>query len=449
MDNYQPPVQNELLRQYHIESNARTYSRVVTSNITSGSGTIVSDNEDNFYIDFLAGAGTLALGHNHPVVLSKLKEFLQSGQILHGLDFNTPIRHKFSEIVISLFPSEWRDELKMHYCGPSGADATEAAIKLFKTVTNRSSVIAFQGAYHGMTNGAMSLTGNIAIKEPVSNLMPDVHFLPYPYLYRSPYGVGEDETIDISLHHVRSTLSDPNSGITRPAAIIVEAIQGEGGCIPAPTRWLKGLSNICQDLDIPLILDEIQCGIGRSGDMFAFEESGIQPDAILLSKAVGGGLPMSLVVYNRKYDCWEPGAHTGTFRGNQLAMVTGCATLDIVKQQSFLSDVRVKGELFRRLLNKLKLKFSQIGDIRGRGLMLGLELIDPVEKNALGEPLSNGLLAKKVKKYCYEYGLIIETGGRDDSVIRFLPPLNIDRGVISQAVSTLEAALASETKCSL
>ena len=446
MDTSLSLVLNETLRQNDLESNARTYSRLVTNNITSGTGTTISDNEDNVYIDFLAGAGTLALGHNHPIVLRELNEFLQSGQILHGLDLITPIKRKFSETIISLFPSEWRDELKMHYCSPSGADATEAAIKLFKTATNRSSVIAFHGAYHGMTNGAISLTGNLAIKNPISNLMPGVHFLPYPYLYRSPYGVGENESIDISLYHIRSTLSDSSSGITKPAVIIVEAIQGEGGCIPAPARWLKGLNCICKELDIPLVLDEIQCGIGRSGDMFAFEESGIQPDAILLSKAVGGGLPMSILVYNRKYDCWESGAHTGTFRGNQLAMAAGCATLDIVNQPLFLNDVNKKGKLFKNLLDNLKSKFSQIGDVRGRGLMLGLELIDPVKKNTLGEPLSNGLLAKKIKTNCYKNGLIIETGGRDDSVIRFLPPLNVEIAVIYQAVSILEYALISETK---
>ncbi|ELR66242.1 Siderophore biosynthesis diaminobutyrate--2-oxoglutarate aminotransferase [Photobacterium marinum] len=435
---------NDLLRQYEIESNARTYSRVVCSNITAGTGSVISDNEENYFIDCLAGAGTLALGHNHPAVIKDLKEFLNSGQILHGLDFVTPIKRRFSETVLSLFPSKWRDELKMHYCGPSGADATEAAIKLFKTATGRRSVIAFHGAYHGMTNGSMSLTGNTAIKEPVPNLMPDVHFLPFPYQYRSPYGVDSESTIDVSLHHIRSTLSDPNSGITKPAAVIVEAIQGEGGCIPAPARWLKGLSKICKDLDIPLILDEIQSGIGRTGDMFAFEESGIQPDAILISKAVGGGLPMSLVVYNRKYDSWAPGAHTGTFRGNQLAMVAGCTTLDIIKGETFLKKCREKGMLFKNLLYDLQSQYKCIGDVRGRGLMLGIELVYPYEANELGDYLPDGNLAKRIKKYCFDHGLIIETGGRDDSVIRFLPPLNIKREEIIEAVRTLEDALHNE-----
>lgn len=445
MDTSFPSENNELIRQYDIESNARTYSRFVINKITSGAGTTLSDEEGNVYIDCLAGAGTLALGHNHPAVITELKQFLDSGQILHGLDFITPVKRKFSEMIISLFPAKWRDELKMHYCGPSGADATEAAMKLFKTATHRSSVIAFHGAYHGMTNGSMSLTGNLAIKGAISNLMPEVHFFPYPYLYRNPYGKNADELITISLHHIYSALTDPNSGIKKPAAMIVEAIQGEGGCIPAPASWLNGLARICEELEIPLVLDEIQCGIGRSGDMFAFEESGIKPDAILLSKAVGGGLPMSLVVYNRKYDCWKPGAHTGTFRGNQMAMAAGYVTLEIIKQKNFLDDVRENGRFFKHLLNELKLKYPQIGDVRGRGLMLGLEMIDPQKKNPLGQPFGDGVLANKIKQKCYEMGLIVETGGRNDAVIRFLPPLIIDKTLISQVVAILDTALKSET----
>lgn len=436
---------NTLSRQFNIESNARTYSRIIDCTIVSGQGSLLFDDQNHRYIDCLAGAGTLATGHNHPAIISCLTSFLTSGQILHGLDIVTPAKRIFSEKVISIFPEKWRNDLKIHFCGPTGADAVEAAVKLFKTATGRSNIIAFHGAYHGMTCGALSMTGNLKIKNPVANLMPGVHFLPYPYLFRSPYGMNEEETINISLYQIRQTLTDPESGISKPAAVIVEAIQGEGGCIPAPLRWLKGLSEICTDLDIPLVLDEVQSGIGRSGAMFAFELADIKPDAILLSKAIGGGLPISLLVYQNRYDCWAPGAHTGTFRGNQLAMIAGTETLNILERENLLEQTRLKGYLLMNMLNGLKARHQCIGEVRGTGLMVGIELINVhgvVDK--FGRYPANGNLATRVKRRCFEQGLILETGGRYGSVLRLLPALTIEIALLEEAISVLDRALQAE-----
>lgn len=440
------PFDKDLSRQFSIESNARTYSRTINCNIVLGQGSLLFDEQGRRYIDCLAGAGTLATGHNHPEIISCLTSFLTTGQILHGLDMVTPAKQIFSEKVIAAFPEQWRNELKIQFCGPTGADAAEAAIKLFKTVTGRSNIIAFHGAYHGMTCGALSMTGNLKVKNPVQGLMPGVHFLPYPYIFRSPYGVGVEETIDISLHHIRQTLVDPESGISKPAAIIVEAIQGEGGCIPAPLRWLKGLSEICTDLSIPLILDEVQSGIGRSGAMFAFELADIQPDAVLLSKAIGGGLPMSLLVYNKKFDNWAPGAHTGTFRGNQLAMIAGTATLEIMEREHILEKTRFKGTALMHMLEELKSRHVSIGDVRGTGLMVGIELVDAGGARDKFDRLpANGNLAMRVKRRCFEHGLILETGGRQGAVIRLLPALTIETALLEEAVCILDQALRAES----
>lgn len=431
---------------YDFESNARTYSRTISSPIVKGRGSIVIDDNGREYIDCLAGAGTLALGHNDPVVIEQLTKYLDSGQLLHGLDIQTPIREQFSQLLVTLCQQAWHDPMKIHFCGPTGADAVEAAIKLFKTATGRQSVIAFHGAYHGMTQGALSVTGNVSVKQPLDGSMGNVHFFPYPYTYRSPYGVDEQATVDISLHQIRTSLTDPASGIVKPAAMILEAVQGEGGCIPAPLAWLKGISEICREFDIPLIVDEIQCGLGRTGEVFSFASAGILPDAVVLSKAVGGGLPMSLLIYKSQYDVWQPGAHTGTFRGNQMAMVSGIETLNRINDIQFLNDVKRKGQLLVELLSEID--NPAIGDIRGRGLMIGVELIQPGKYNMLGEPLENEQLTAQVKKLCYENGLIIETGGRSDAVLRFLPPLNISDELINHSVEILKGVLAQITNTS-
>ncbi len=339
--------------QEEIESSARTYAIDIDRVIVKGKGSLLFDYEGKRFIDCLAGAGTLATGHNHPKIKESLKNFLDSDNLLHSLDILTPIKYKFSKKLLELLPAPLNKESKLHFCSPSGADATEAAIKLFKTVTGRSNIISFYGAYHGMTAGAMALTGNVGLKESVSSLMPNVHFFPYPYSYRNPYGKNSD-LVNISLNHIRTSLTDVHSGITKPAAVIVEAIQGEGGCIPAPVEWLKGLSNICKQLDIPLILDEIQSGFGRTGKMFAFEYAEIEPDAVLLSKAVGGGLPMSIIAYNKKYDTWISGAHTGTFRGNNLGMVAGNAFFNILSEENIIENVKRKGNLLHTELLKLQ-----------------------------------------------------------------------------------------------
>ncbi len=417
------------------ESSARSYPRKFPFALTKAKGTWVEDVEGNQYLDFLAGAGTLALGHNDPEVSQAMIDLIQSGATLHTLDLMTPMKDEFVSELFSIIPEELAKKAKVQFCSPSGTDATEAALKVCKTATGRSTVIAFSGGYHGMGHGAMALTGNLTAKKHVANIMPGVQFMPYPYSYRCPMGLGGEAGTKACINYFERMLKDPESGVTKPAAVILEAIQGEGGVVPAPVEFLQAVRRITKELDIPLICDEIQCGMGRTGKIFAFEHAGIVPDVILISKAIGGGQPMSVVVYDKKLDLWEPGAHAGTFRGNQLAMAAGMIVMERINKPEFLAEVTRKGDYMKSRLLELQKEVSIIGDVRGKGLMLGIEFIDPNgPKDIMGVPEPSGEIAKRIQRMCFENKLVMEKGGRNGSVMRCLCPLTIKDEEIDQAM---------------
>ena len=419
-------------RQNDTESSARSYPRKFPFALNKAKGSWVEDVEGNRYLDFLCGAGTLALGHNDDEIKEAMINLISSDAPLHTLDLTTPVKDKYVETIISVLPQQMQGNVKIQFCSPSGTDATDAAIKLCKTATGRGMVIAFSGGYHGMGHGAMALTGNLNAKSKVQNLMPGVQFMPYPYSYRCPFGLGGEAGARACSAYFERVLKDPESGITKPAAVIIEPIQGEGGVIPAPAEFLQTVRRVTKELDIPLIVDEIQCGIGRSGQMFAFEESGIIPDVILMSKAIGGSQPMSVVVYNKDLDKWTAGAHAGTFRGNQLAMAAGTVVLKRVSNPAFLSEVRRKGERIKKGLEELRKDVKIIGDIRGRGLMLGIEFVNPNgEKDIMGHPEASGSIAAEVQKRCFENHLVMEKGGRNGSTMRCLCALTVTDDVIT------------------
>lgn len=413
-------------RQNDFESSARSYPRKFPFALKKAKGSWVEDVEGNKYLDFLCGAGTLALGHNDDEVNQAMVDLLTSDAPLHTLDLTTPVKDRFVHTILSLLPEGLKENAKIQFCSPSGTDAVDAAIKLCKTATGRSTVIAFSGGYHGMGHGALALTGNLNAKNKVANLMAGVQFMPYPYSYRCPFGLGGEMGTKACINYFERMLKDPESGITKPAAVILEPIQGEGGVVPAPIEFLQAVRRVTQELDIPMIVDEIQCGIGRSGKLFAFEYANIVPDVILSSKAIGGTQPMSVVIYNKKLDKWTAGAHAGTFRGNQLAMAAGTVVLNRVSKPEFLNDVVKKGDHLRNAMLKLKDEVSIIGDVRGKGLMLGVEFIDPNgPKDIMGKPEPSGEIAALVQKKCFENRLVMEKGGRNGSVMRCLCALNV------------------------
>ena len=433
-----------ITRQDSTESNARSYPRKFPIAIAKAKGSWVEDVEGNKYLDFLCGAGTLALGHNDEQVNKAMVEMLTSDFPLHTLDLTTPVKDEFVETVIAHLPEPLKSNCKIQFCSPSGTDATDAAIKLCKTATGRSSVVSFQGGFHGMGHGALSCTGNLGAKTPVASLMPDVHHFPFPNTYRDSFGLSGNESIRVCSEYFERTLKDAESGITRPAAVIIEPIQGEGGVNPAPVEFLQTVRRVTEELDIPLICDEIQCGMGRSGKLFAFEHAGIVPDVILISKAIGGSQPLSIVVYNKKLDKWNAGAHTGTFRGNQMAMKAGTIVLNRVSEPSFLKEVTRKGEKIMARMNSLKDRVSIIGDVRGKGLMIGCEFVNPKgQKDSCGLYPRCGEAAAKVQKLCFENKLIMEKGGREGSVMRCLCALTVSDEEIDMAMDIFEKAVLS------
>jgi diaminobutyrate-2-oxoglutarate transaminase len=430
-----------LLNQAKYESEVRSYPRRLPIAIKSSRGAIVEDTKGQIYLDCLAGAGALPLGYNHSEINQVLINQINAGVPYQTLDITTPSKDAFVKAVMKFLPENFAKTARIQFCGPSGADAVEASIKLAKLYTQRNTMISFHGAYHGMTNGSLSLTGNLSSKSRRTGLMSDVHFMPFPYNFRCKFGLGGDEGAAQSIRYIESVLCDDESGITKPAAIIVEPIQGEGGVLPAPKKWLQELRRITTEHGILLIFDEIQCGIGRSGDHFAFEESGIEPDILILSKAIGGGMPMSLILFNEKFDCWNAGEHTGTFRGNQLAMASGAKTLEIIQRDNLANNAFLRGEQLREGLRGIQANFPHIGEVRGRGLMNGIEIVKPGVLNALGQAEADPQLAIKIQRAALELGLIIEKGGRRGSILRFLPPLIISETQINFVIETLAKAI--------
>jgi diaminobutyrate-2-oxoglutarate transaminase len=418
-----------LARQQRRESNARAYPRNLPIAIAEGSGSFVRDLDGNVFIDFLTGAGVLSLGHNHPDLVRAVTE--QLGRLTHGLDFPTPAKDEFIEAQLSMLPPDLRSRMKLHFCGPTGANAVEAAVKLCKIATGRGDVISFQGGYHGCSHGAMALTGLVAQKRPVPNGVPGIHFFPYSYCGRCPLGLKPDTCETNCVGYLERSLRDPNGGVPLPAAVILELVQGEGGVVPATMAFARRVRALTRALDIPLIVDEVQTGCGRTGTWFAFEQYDIEPDVIVASKALSGiGAPVAIIMYDERLDVWAPGAHTGTFRGNQLAFAAGVAAIRVFQRDGVLDNVRRRGEQIEFRLAGLG-RYPWVLQVRGRGLMWGVELADPRDGRTAGA------LAREVQARALRRGLILELGGRDDCVVRMLPPLNVTAEVVDTACAIL------------
>jgi len=429
-----------LRRQAARESAARTYARALPIVPVRARGLTIEGADGRRYLDCLSGAGTLALGHNHPVVLEAIRKVLDSGAPLHVLDLATPVKDAFITELFRTLPPGLADHARVQFCGPAGTDAVEAALKLARAATGRTGILAFTGAYHGMTAGALEASGD-ALDVRVTRL-------PYPQDYRCPLGLGGPRGAELAAHWTESVLDDPRSGVPQPAAMILEPVQGEGGVIPAPDTWLRRIRQITAARSIALIADEVQTGVGRTGTFWAVEHSGITPDVMVLSKAIGGSLPLAVVVYRDDLDVWQPGAHAGTFRGNQLAMAAGTATLAHVRENRLAERAGALGSHMLDQLRSLARGLPCMGDVRGRGLMIGVELVDAEEDgggpDAGGPRPAASELAAAVQRECLRRGLIVELGGRHASVVRLLPPLTISdeqaAAVLDRLADAVEAA---------
>ncbi|RCH59667.1 aminotransferase class III-fold pyridoxal phosphate-dependent enzyme [Streptomyces sp. SDr-06] len=421
-----------LARQEAHESRARSYPRRLPIALAEGRGSFVRDVDGNVFIDFLGGAGVLSLGHNHPELVAAA--VAQFGELAHALDLPTPAKDAFTRAQLDMLPASMRDRTKIHFCGPTGANAVEAALKLCKTATGRSDIVAFQGAFHGSSHAAMAVTGLVSQKQPMPGGLPGVHFFPYSSCAHCPVGLLPESCATNCVTYLERSLTDPNGGIPKPAAVLLELVQGEGGVVPARPDFVRRVRALTRELDVPLVVDEVQTGCGRTGTWFCFEQYGIEPDVVIASKALSGvGLPVAAILYDERLDVWAPGAHTGTFRGNQLAFAAGVEAIRIIRRDDVLGNVRAQGDRIAKHLAALT-ALPWVREVRGRGLMWGIELADL-------EGQSAGALAAGVQSKALHEGLIVELGGRDDRVVRMLPPLNVTSRVVDTACAILTRAV--------
>jgi diaminobutyrate-2-oxoglutarate transaminase len=324
-----------------------------------------------------------------------------------------------------------RTNRKIHFCGPTGANTVDAAIKLAKTATGRSEIVTFRGGFHGTTHLSMSVTGLVDQRQPIGNTMPGVHFATYSYCSRCPVGLTRDTCQVNCATTVETQFGDSNGGMLPPAAVLLELVQGEGGVIPAQQEFVTRVAEAARRVGALLIVDEVQTGCGRTGTWFAFEQYGIEPDIICASKALSGvGTPLGIIIYRDDIDCWQPGAHTGTFRGNQPGFAAGVETIRIFKRDRVLDNVRARGKQVESILKPLEV-LPTVREVRGLGLLWGIELHDP----ETGAPATR--LAREVQRQALESGLIVERGGREDGVVRLLPPLNVSELMVDRACTLL------------
>jgi diaminobutyrate-2-oxoglutarate transaminase len=429
-----PKTKKILQKQREIEGNAVSYSRGIPIALDEGRGATVKDVDGNIFIDLFAGAGVVACGHCNPVILEAVKT--QQNKITHTLDFPTKVRMELIEKIREIIPEKFRNNIKIQFGGPTGSDAVEMAVKLAKYKTKRYPLIAFEGSYHGMTSGAVTLTSGKSWKTHYLPMLPEVHFVPYAYCYRCPLNKKIlDCDIDCAKYY-EHVLVDPHSGVDTPAATLIEAIQGEGGTIVPPNQFTKDISKISHENEVPIVFDEIQAGFCRTGEFFSFQHSDATPDIITMSKAIGGGFPLSAIVYQDDFDVWEPGAHIGTFRGNVTAMAAGVASIDFMIEQNLNNHVRSLGSFMIKKLNQIENKTNIIGEVRGRGLMFGVEIVNDKETKAPSDTL-----ASKIRMECYKQGILIEIGGHYNNVVRFLPPLVITKDLARIALEKFEVAI--------
>lgn len=424
--------------QKKFEGNVVSYAKAIPLGFAEGRGATVKDMDGNVYIDFFGGAGVLNVGHCNPEVLQAASD--QEKKFVHALDFPTKPKLDLIRKLVAIAPGEMRNDSKVFFGGPTGSDAVEAAVKLAKVNTGRKGVLAFEGGYHGMTSGALSFCSGKKFKENFIPLVPEVHFAPYAYCYRCPFGKKDGTPEDCCMEcveWVRHIFEDPHSGIVDPAAILIEAIQGEGGSIVPPDDYISELRKIADEFAIPLIIDEIQAGLGRTGKMFACEHSKTTPDIMTLSKGLGGiGYPLSACVCRTEFDKFSSGAHIGTFRGQAVAMAAGFAALNFMEENRLPEHAARLGAHMLKRLEEIKAESKFIGDVRGRGLMIGIEFVKDKKTKAPAEDT-----ARDIRKRCYPKGLIVELGGHYDNVIRFLPPLVLTEELADKGIDVLAEAV--------
>ncbi|NVE01792.1 diaminobutyrate--2-oxoglutarate transaminase [Massilia sp. BJB1822] len=403
------------------ESNVRIYCRGFPAVLASASGSLIRDNQGKEYIDFLTAAGSLNYGHNHPALKQAVIDYLAADGITQTLDFTSTAKVDFIRDFNQKILQPREMDYKMQFTGPTGANSVEAAIKLARKVTGRRPIAAFTNAFHGVSLGALALTGNRSKREAAGVALGDVIRLPFDGY------MGEGGS---TLDYIRKLFRDPSSGIDLPAAFIVETIQGEGGVNCASVEWLQGLSALASELDALLIVDDIQAGCGRSGSFFSFESMGIRPDLICLSKSISGlGLPMAMLLIDRRLDVWAPGEHNGTFRGGNLSFVAATAALAFWQEREFVSGLATRIErLSGGVADIVGSLPPHVARCKGRGMLMGIEFSEAAQ-------------AERTRIMAAERGLLIETSGAHDQVVKLMPALNVPLPLLEQGLRALAQAV--------
>lgn len=406
------------------ESQVRSYCRNFPAVFTTAKGPFIYDEQGKEYIDFFCGAGGLNYGHNNDYIKEKLISYLQSDGVMHALDMYTAPKREFIEFYEEKILKPRRLNYKIQFPGPTGTNAVEAALKLARKVKKRTNVFAMMGAFHGMTMGSIAMTTDASARAGAGVPLNNVTHIPAPYMFPE---------LD-TLKYIETLITDDHSGVDKPAAIVLETVQADGGINPFDVEWLQGLRVLCDKYDILMVVDDVQVGCARTGTFFSFERAGIVPDIVTQSKSIGGyGMPFALVLIKPELDIWEPGEHNGTFRGYQLSMVAAKAALEIVLEERVEEKVRQKEKIISRYMDEIKALAPDMIKTRGIGFVWGVDFwrFD-----------KDGAMSKKVLDICFENGLIVERVGRGNTVIKVMPELLIDEATLCKGLEILKSSIA-------
>lgn len=408
---------NQTIEKY--ESKVRSYCRAFPATFKSASGSRIIDEKGRSYIDFFAGAGSLNYGHNHPVLKEALLDYVAHDGITHGLDLTTAAKVEFLEEFQHEILAKRKLEYKIMFPGPTGTNAVEAALKLARKVTGRTEVIAFTNAFHGMTLGSLALTGNGSKRAAAG--------VPLSGVSRMPFCGYMGDTMNTA-EYLERVLSDRSSGVELPAAVIVETVQAEGGINTASYKWLRDIARITRRHGALFIVDDIQTGCGRTGNFFSFEGVDVQPDIVCLSKSLSGyGLPFALTLISPGLDVFAPGEHNGTFRGHNLAFVTAKAAIsEFWRDEQFSRSVHDKARCVEQRLSRIADRWG--ARRKGRGFLQGIEF-------------SDRRVAAAASAEAYKLGLVAETSGPSDEVLKMLAPLTISDADLTEGLDIYERAV--------
>lgn len=406
----------------HHESSVRSYCRHFPAVFDKAKGSLLFDETGNAYIDFFCGAGALNYGHNTPYIKEKVMAYLERDGILHSMDMYTCAKREFLTTLQERILKPRGFDYKVMFCGPTGTNAIEASLKLARRITGRTNVFAFMGCFHGMTLGSLALTTEAYARKAAGVPLTNCTHIPTPYMFPD---------MDI-IDYMQRLIDDDHSGVDKPAALVMETVQAEGGIYPFSDTFLQDCRKFCDKNDILLIVDDIQAGCCRSGTFFSFERADIKPDIVVMSKSIGGiGMPMSILLISPQEDIWKPAEHNGTFRGNQLSFIAGNAALSYMLDNQIEKGVKEKESILCDYIENHILPIDSRLSYRGIGLIGGIDC------SAIGD----SQLTKQIITECFHNKLILERAGRNDSVLKLMPPLNIENNLLIGGLERLRSAI--------